>query len=96
MSTSRHVPPGAHTLRMTEHEPGCPLHAAAWLDRDTEQALTDRAASASLQDTARRFDEVDLASDARLTGELRRAAPPDDELRLAWCTCHRGAGNASP
>jgi hypothetical protein len=80
---------------MTEHEPGCPLQAAAWLDRDTE-ALTDQAASASLDDTVRRFDEIDLAADARLTGELRRAAPPDDELRLAWCTCHRGAGYASP
>jgi hypothetical protein len=81
---------------MTEHEPGCPLRAAAWLDRATEQELTDRAASASLQDTVNRFDEVDVVTDARLTGALRRAGPPDEELRLAWCTCHRGAGRSAP
>jgi hypothetical protein len=46
--------------------------------------------------TVSRFDEVDLATDARLTGALRRAAPPADELRLAWCTCRRGTGDASP
>jgi hypothetical protein len=89
-------PPGDHNLRMTEHEPGCPLHSAAWLDGATEVALTEQTAAASLHDTVRRFDEVDLATDARLTGALRRAAPPDDELRLAWCTCHRGAGKAWP
>jgi hypothetical protein len=95
MSTSRHVPRAAHNLRMTEHEPGCPLRAAPWLGAATEEALTERAASASLHDTANRFDEVDLRADARLTGALRRAAPSDDELRLAWCTCHRGAGSSS-
>jgi hypothetical protein len=79
---------------MTEHEPSCPLRAATWLDRATEETFADRAASASLHDTVNRFAEVDVAADARLTGALRRAAPPDDELRLAWCTCHRGVGNS--
>ena len=87
--------PKVDDSRMTEHEPGCPLRTAPWLDRATEEALTDRAASASMHDTVNRFDEVDLAADARLTGALRRAAPPDDELRFAWCTCQRGAGNSS-
>jgi hypothetical protein len=95
MSTSRHVPVGADNGRMTEHEPGCPLRAAAWLDPATEKALTERTASASLHDTASRFDEVDFRADAGLTAALRRAAPSEDELRLAWCTCHRGAGSSS-
>jgi len=81
---------------VTEHEPGCPLRAAAWMDGANELALTERAASASLHTTVNRFDEVDVISDARLTGALRRAAPPDDELRLAWCTCRRGSETATP
>ena len=80
---------------MTEHEPGCPVHSVAWLDGAAEAVLTEKAAGASLHDTVRRFDEVDLATDARLTGALRRAAPSDDELRLAWCTCRHGAENTS-
>ena len=75
---------------MTEHEPGCPLRAATWMDGATEAALTDRAASASMHTTVNRFDEVDVVADALLTGALRRIRPPDDELRLAWCTGRRG------
>jgi hypothetical protein len=78
-----------------EHEPGCPLRGAAWMDGATEQALTDRAASASMHITVSRFDEVDMATDAWLTGALRRILPSDDELRPAWCTCRRG-GTTSP
>ena len=81
---------------MIEHEPGCPLRAAAWMDGATEAALTERAASASMHTTVSRFDEVDIATDARLTGALRRAAPPDDELRLAWCTRRGGSESTTP
>jgi hypothetical protein len=66
------------------------------MDGATEQALTERAASASLHTTVDRFDEVDVVADARLTGALRRAMPSDDELRLAWCTCRRDPGSTSP
>jgi hypothetical protein len=66
------------------------------MDGATERALTERTAIASLHTTVNSFDEVDVATDARLTGALRRVAPPDDEHRLAWCTCRRGTGNAAP
>jgi len=81
---------------VTEHEPDCPLRAAAWMDGATEQALTERAATASLHTTVNRFEEVDVVTDARLTGALRRAAPPDGGLRLAWCTCRRGSESSTP
>jgi len=81
---------------VTEHESDCPLRAAAWMDGATEQALTERAATASLHTTVNRFEEVDVVTDARLTGALRRAAPPDDGLRLAWCTCRRGSEGSTP
>ena len=81
---------------VTEHQPGCPLRAAAWMDGATERALTERAATASLHTTVNRFDEVDVIGDARLTGALRRAAPSDDDLRLAWCTCRRGSESSAP
>jgi hypothetical protein len=66
------------------------------MDGATERTLTEQAATASLHTTVNRFDEVDVLSDARLTGALRRAAPPDDELRLAWCTCRRGSESSTP
>jgi hypothetical protein len=65
------------------------------MDGATEQALTERAASASLQTTVSRFDEVDVVTDARLTGALRRIAPPADEMPLAWCTCRRRSRESS-
>jgi hypothetical protein len=89
-------PGTGENLCVTEHEPGCPLRAAAWMDGATEQALTERAATASLHTTVNRFEEVDVVTDARLTGALRRAAPPEDELRLAWCTCRRGSTSTTP
>jgi hypothetical protein len=95
-STSRHVHPTGDNPHVTEHDPGCPLRAAAWMDGATERVLTERTASASLHTTVSRFDEVDLATDARLTGALRRIAPPADELRLAWCTCRRGTESSTP
>jgi hypothetical protein len=66
------------------------------MDGTTEQALTERAATASLRTTVNRFEEVDVVTDARLTGALRRAAPPEDELRLAWCTCRGGSTSTTP
>jgi len=81
---------------VSEHEPGCPLRTAAWMDGATEAALTERAATASLHHTVSRFDEVDVATDARLTGALRRVRPSDTDLRLAWCTCRRGTGSSTP
>jgi hypothetical protein len=89
-------PGTGENLCETEHEPGCPQRAAAWMDGATEQALTERAATASLRTTVNRFEEVDVVADARLTGALRRAAPPEDELRLAWCTCRRGSTSTTP
>ena len=82
--------PGCHDRRVTDHEPGCPLHAAPWLqDAAGSDASVHRAASGALTEALADLPEMDVLADARLAAVLRRAAPDDADRQPAWCTCRR-------
>jgi hypothetical protein len=96
---------GCQDRRVTDHEPGCPLNAAPWL-RDAvaaghpadpgagNETFVDRAVTGALTDALTHMPELDIWAEAGLAAVLRHAAPADDELRLAWCTCRRGTDPA--
>jgi hypothetical protein len=73
---------------VTHHEPGCPLRGATWLGPGNDTVM-DGAATSALHDALADFSDLDIWNDAGLAAALRRAAPAEDERRLAWCTCRR-------
>jgi hypothetical protein len=78
---------------VTEHEPGCPLYDAPWLDAaGAPGEFVDRAAAGALTDALAGLSELDVLADARLAAALRRAAPSPDDRRLTWCICRRADG----
>jgi hypothetical protein len=83
--------------RMSDHLPGCPLRGMAWLDRaavDDGAAFAGRTAVRRVAEGTRGADEAGWWADAGLSAALRRAAPAQDDLRLAWCTCGGGSAEA--